>query len=104
MRVPNYKIESLVRELVPFVNYNGSITAELDERGWYRIVHWRTTILEFDTNTNRIVSLQVGYISQTTSALVGKILRALPMKVIEDYLPFIVTKYDLNRVRRMLRM
>ena len=104
MRIANYQIESMIRELKPFVNYNGTITAEIDERGWYRIVHWRTTILEYDTNTSRIISLQVGYISQTTSALVGKIIRALPMKVVEDYLPFIVTKYDFNRIRRMLRM
>lgn len=104
MRIANYKIESLIRELTPFVNYNGTITAEIDPRGIYRIVHWRTTILEYDTNNNRIISLQVGYISQTTSALVGRIVRALPRQAVEDYLPFIVTKYDFKRIRSMLRM
>lgn len=104
MRIANYQIESMIRELKPFVNYNASITAEIDERGWYRIVHWRTTILEYDINTSRIISLQVGYISQTTSALVGRIVRSLPMRAVEDYLPLIVTKYDFRRIRSMLRM
>lgn len=104
MRIANYKIESMIRELKPFVNYNGTITAEIDERGWYRIVHWNTTILEYDTTTNRIIDLRVGYISQTTSALVGRIVRALPMKAVENHLPFIVTKYDFRRIRSMLRM
>jgi hypothetical protein len=104
MRIANHKIDAEIRALRPFTNYNATITAELDERGWYRIVHWRTTILEFDTNTSQIISLQVRYISQTTSTLVGRILRALPRQAVEDYLPFIVTKHDFKRVRSMLRM
>lgn len=104
MRTPNYKLESLISELKPFTNYNATITAEIDADGIYRIVHWRTTILEFDTNTNRIISLQVGYISQTTSALVGRILRALPRTAVEAYLPLIVGKDDFRRVKRMLRI
>lgn len=103
MRTPNYKLESLIRELKPFTNYNATITAEIDAKGIYRIVHWRTTILEFDTNTNQIVFLQAGYISQTTSALVGRILRALPRPAVEAILP-LLPKHDLTRVRKMLRM
>ena len=104
MRIANHQIDSMIRELMPFTNYNATITAELDERGWYRIIHWRTTILEFDTNTNRIISLQVGYISQTTSTLVGRILRNLPKSAVEAYLPYIVHKDEMKRVRSMLRM
>jgi hypothetical protein len=103
-RIPNYQIDAMIRELAPFTNYNASIAATINENGVYRIVHWSTTILEYDTNTNRIIDLRVGYISQTTSALVGRILRGLPPKAVEAYLPLIVTKYDFNRVRKMLRV
>jgi hypothetical protein len=104
MRIANHKIDAEIRALRPFTNYNATITAELDSRGVYRIVHWRTTILLFDTNTNRIMDLQVRYISQTTSTLVGRILRALPRDAVENFLPLIVTKHDFKRVRSMLRM
>jgi hypothetical protein len=104
MRIANYKIESQIRELKPFVNYNGTITAEIDERGIYRITHWRTTILEYDTTRDRLNWLEVGYISQTTSALVGRILRSLPRPAVEAYLPWIVRKDDFRRVKRMLRI
>lgn len=103
-RIPNFKIESKVRELTPFTNYNASIVADFDERGFYRIVHWNTTILEYDTNANRIISLQVGYISQTTSALLGRILRSLPQHAVKSHLAFVITKHDFARVRRMLRI
>lgn len=104
MRIPNHKIDAEIRALAPFTNYNATITGEIDARGVYRIVHWRTTILEFDTNTREIVYLQAGYISQTTSTLLGRILRALPRDAVESFLPYIVTKHDFARVRRMLRM
>lgn len=104
MRIPNHKIDAEIRALAPFTNYNATITGEIDARGVYRIVHWRTTILEFDTNTRQIIHLQAGYISQTTSTLLGRILRALPRNAVESFLPRIVTKHDFARVRRMLRM
>lgn len=104
MRIPNHKIDAEIRALAPFTNYNATITAEIDARGVYRIVHWRTTILEYDTNRGRINWLEVSYISQTTSALVGRILRSLPRTAVEAYLPWIVRKSDMTRVKRMLRM
>jgi hypothetical protein len=103
MRIANHQIDAHIRALAPFTNYNATIRAELDAEGVYTITHWRTEILKFDTKNNRILSLQVGYISQTTSALVGRILRGLPQDAVEAFLPYIVTKYDFNRVRRMLR-
>ena len=104
MRIANYKIDAEIRALAPFTNYNATITAEIDARGVYRIIHWRTTILEFNTNTNQIIHLRADYISQTTSTLLGRILRALPRDAVENFLPFIVTKHDFKRVRSMLRM
>lgn len=102
MRIPNHKINPMIRGLLPFVNYNATITADIDERGIYRINHWRTTILEYDTSTNRILRLRTDYISQTTSTLVGRILRSLPAYTVENYFPQIVTKDEMKRVRRML--
>lgn len=102
MRIPNHKINPMIRGLLPFTNYNATITAEIDERGIYRINHWRTTILEYDTYTNRILRLRTDYISQTTSTLVGRILRSLPAYTVENYFPHIITKDEMKRVRRML--
>ena len=104
MRIANHKIDAEIRALKPFTNYNASIVAEYDARGFYCVTHWRTTILQFDPATNRIIDLEVRYISQTTSTLVGRILRALPRGAVESFLPYIVTKHDFTRVRRMLRM
>jgi hypothetical protein len=103
MRIANHKIDAEIRALAPFTNYNASISAELIE-GVYRIFHWKTHILTYDTNTNTINSLRVDYISQTTSTLVGRILRSLPRNAVEDYLPRISAKEDFKRVRRMLRI
>jgi N12 class adenine-specific DNA methylase len=104
MRIANHKIDAEIRALAPFTNYNSTITAEIDARGVYRVVHWRTTILEYDTNASKILYLRADYISQTTSTLVGRILRALPRDAVESFLPYIATKHDFTRVRRMLRM
>ncbi|NBU22524.1 MAG: hypothetical protein EBS38_01195 [Actinobacteria bacterium] len=107
MRIANHKIDSMIRELVPFTNYNATITARIVDRGsWqeYEIIHWRTKILSYKLDTNQILSLEVGYISQTTSSLVGRILRNLPRRAVEEYLPYIVRKDDMRRVRSMLRM
>ena len=101
-RIPNHKINPMITGLLPFTNYNATITAEIDEKGIYRINHWSTTILEYDTYTNRILRLRVDYISQTTSTLVGRILRGLPRLAVENYFPYIVTKDEIRRVRRML--
>jgi hypothetical protein len=107
MRIPNNKIDSMIRELMPFTNYNATITARIVDRGsWqeYEIIHWSTKILSYKLDTNQILSLEVGYISQTTSSLVGRILRNLPKRAVEEHLPYIVRKDDMKRVRSMLRM
>lgn len=101
-RLPNHKIASMIGALSPFTNYNATITGEVDEKGVYKITHWATVILEYDTYTNRILKLRTDYISQTTSSLLGRILRALPSHAVEGYFPHIAAKDDLKRVRRML--
>ncbi len=103
-RLPNHKLDPVIGQLLPFTNYNATITGSISEDGIYRISHWRTTVLEYDTNTGRILNLRTDYISQTTSTLIGRILRALPLVAVESFLPFISNKQDLTRVRRMLRI
>lgn len=85
-RVPNHKIERLLAERVPFDNYNASISAELVE-GVYRVFHWNTHILSYDTNTNAVDYFNFSYYSQTTSALQGRIVRSVLSRAqVEDLL------------------
>ena len=101
MRVPNYKIQEKIQNLEAFVNYNNTISAEYSG-DVYSIVHWRTTILEYNTRTKQIEWLQAGYISQTTSALVGRILRSLPLSSVSEYLDCL--DHDIPLKRRLIRM
>lgn len=106
-RVANYKIEALFRERVPFENYNNSITAEMVE-GVYRVWHWNTHLFTLDTNSGEVTYFDFGYYSQTTSALQGKIVRALisPEEVAEKYQAFckIGDTRNARRLRGMARM
>lgn len=106
-RVPNHKIEQLFRERVPFVNYNGSIVAEMVE-GVYRVFHWNTHLFTLDTNTGHLVTYNFGYYSQTTSALQGKIIRALltPAQIATIYEVCLETgnKRDARRIAGMAGM
>lgn len=103
-RVANYQINGLIQKFQPFVNYNGTITAEMDDKGVYRITHWRTTILEYDVYNHQIISLTYGYISQTTSTLVGRILRSLPQPAVENYLGYFSPSPEKRRLVKMLNI
>lgn len=84
-RTPNWKLPNLISTYQDFSNYNHTIWAS-NAGSVYMIRHWSTVILTFDTTTNKIIHLETAVISQTTSTLVGRILRALPRTVVEDYL------------------
>lgn len=99
-RLPNYKIGAEISALNTFTNYNNTISAVRDGNN-YQVIHWRTVILDYNTDTNEIVSLQTGYISQTTSALVGRILRALPPATVDRYLGYISPSKDKTRLLKM---
>jgi hypothetical protein len=107
-RIPNHKIDQAVTLLHPFENYNGTITAEIVNAGnsqLYDVVHWRTRILTFDLNTSEIVALHAGYISQTTSTLLGRLLRNLPEHSVRHYLANApLDQEDRRRLRRMARL
>jgi hypothetical protein len=84
-RTPNWKLPRLITDYQPFTNYNHSIRADKVEN-IYSITHWTTNILTLDVDTNKILFLETRSISQTTSTLVGRILRALPRTSVLDFL------------------
>jgi hypothetical protein len=100
-KLANHKIGGMIAQLEPFTNYNGTITARHDSSGEYVIRHWSTEILRYDTNTNTIQSMAHGFISQTTSLLIGRIVRNLPDTPVRDYLAQI-DSLDSKRISKML--
>lgn len=103
-RVPNYKLQDLIAQRLPFSNYNASITATLDEKGIYSLTHWRTTIAQLDTNSEEVLYLDFGYYSQTTSALQGRIIRTLPRVYLESLWGQFLKSGDTRSVRRLRGM
>lgn len=103
-RIANYEINSHIQKFQPFVNYNGTIIAEMSDTGIYSVVHWRTVILEYNIHTHEIISLADGYISQTTSTLVGRILRSLPSRAVENFLGYYSPSPTKRRLVRMLNI
>ncbi len=114
-RIPNYKIDSLVADLASFHNYNDTIVAtrwnkydmETNEsRPTYGITHWSTDILELDLDTMTITHLLSWSRSQTTSTLVGRILRNLPRETVHNYLVRLneTSPTDAKRLARMARI
>jgi hypothetical protein len=103
-RIANYEINSHIQKFQPFVNYNGTIVAEMSDAGIYTIVHWRTPILDYNIHTHEIVFLKDQYISQTTSTLVGRILRSLPSHAVEKFLGYYSPSPTKRRLVRMLNV
>ena len=101
-KIANYKIGEKIAKHQAFTNYNGTIVAKHFDNGLYILHHWDTHILSYNTILNKIDYLQVGYISQTTSALVGRILRSLPRQAVLDFIAQLPSKYDQRRLSRML--
>lgn len=99
--VPNHKIDGLVSGLEPFTNYNGTITAWHDSSGEYVVKHWNTEIIRYDTKTRQIADMAYWFISQTTSTLVGRLLRNLPEDAVDAYIKKINSD-DRKRLARML--
>jgi len=103
MRLPNHRIEAEISALKPFVNYNGTISAN-HSSDIYAVWHWSTKIAEFNTATQKLEFLQVGYISQTTSALIGRILRALPDSAVLEFINALGDNQQRKRLMRMTRL
>jgi len=103
-KIANYEIGSKISDLAPFINYNASIVATLNADKLYKITHWHTKVLTYNTNTGEIVYLFPTSFSQTTSALVGRIVRNLPLQSVLDYLSKSpeMTPYNAKRIWKML--
>lgn len=102
-RIPNYKIEEKLKNFESFENYNRSITAVRDGSR-YSIVHWNTPILEYDVDKSEIVMFRSYYISQTTSTLVGRILRSLPPEVVLEMSRKFSERREQYRILKMARL
>lgn len=106
-RIPNHKIDNAVTHLVPFTNYNNTISADIfhtETEQTYHVWHWATKIAEFNLTTGNLDFFNTGFFSQTTSALQGRLLRNLPeysVKVFLDTYP--MESYDRKRLKKMAR-
>jgi len=103
-KIANYEIEKHISTLTPFVNYNSTIVAGRNETT-YSVYHWSTEILNYNINTGEIVYLLPSSISQTTSTLVGRIVRNLPRPAVIKFLVETeLSKYDRTRIVKMARL
>jgi hypothetical protein len=100
-RLPNYKINTEISSFKPFENYNLSILGvRLGES--YLISHWGTKVFEYDTARNEIVYLLDTHYSQTTSTLIGRIVRSLPRSAVMAFIEQLDSKPKQRRLARML--
>ena len=102
-KIANHKINNEIRELKEFQNYNGTINAYKVDNS-YKIIHWSTKILEYDLSSNKIVYLLDYHYSQTTSTLVGRIVRSLPFSSVNSFISELAqtNKKASKRLARML--
>lgn len=98
--IPNYKIDEKLKNFESFENYNRTITAVRDGSR-YSIVHWSTVILEYDVDKSELVFFRTYQISQTTSTLVGRIIRALPKSTFDELLEKQINTAERSRLKRM---
>jgi hypothetical protein len=102
-KIANYEIDSKLDKFESFVNYNKTIVGTR----WgsrYTLTHWNTVILDYDVESKEIETIALGYISQTTSTLLGRVIRALPRDVVEELLKQIPYRSSQRRIMSMARM
>lgn len=102
-RIANFKIDEKLAKWESFENYNGTIHG-VRSGDRYSIVHWNTVILDYNIASKTIDTIAVGYISQTTSQLLGRIIRALPRDVVLRLIADCGSHYDKKRIERMARI
>jgi hypothetical protein len=83
--IPNYKIDEKLENFESFENYNRSITA-VRNGSLYSITHWDTVILNYDVDKSEILFFRSYFISNTTSKLVGRLIRAFPQATFDRLL------------------
>jgi len=93
-RVPNYKLEQLLKDRVPFTNYNQTIVATQRDN-IFKVTHWGTTLVEYDTDANAVRFIDLTTHSQTTSVLQGRIVRNLLTRGnVDDLFDFYTNSHD----------
>jgi hypothetical protein len=103
-KIANHQIEAHISTLTPFTNYNSTILATR-ESGVYAISHWETEVLRYDINTGEITFLFHKSFSQTTSTLVGRIVRSLPRQAVVKFIVETeLSKYNRTRLVKMARL
>jgi len=100
-RIANYKLDNYIAAFATFENYNGTITGRHDGQN-YIVRHWGTDVLVYNMVAGRINGLAEDYISQTTSTLVGRLLRNLPRQAVDAYLEHAVLEGNRKRLARMV--
>jgi len=99
-KLANYKIDNEIRSFNDFDNYNGTICGRRQGNS-YVVFHWSTKVLEYDLSRNEIVFLYSEHYSQTTSSLVGRIVRSLPRSAVMDFIDRLTEKPKQRRLARM---
>jgi hypothetical protein len=100
-RIPNYQIDNRVTGFAPFENYNGTISGRY-QGATYVVRHWGTDVLVYNMRANCIDGLAEDYISQTTSTLIGRLLRNLPRHAVDHYLTDRAHPGNMKRLTRMV--
>jgi hypothetical protein len=100
-RLANYKIDNEIRSFKDFENYNGTICGRRQGNS-YVMFHWSTKVLEYDLSRNEIVFLYPEHFSQTTSSLVGRIVRSLPRSAVMAFIDRLDSKPKQRRLARMV--
>jgi len=100
-KLPNYKINNEIRSFNDFENYNGTICGRRQGNS-YVMFHWSTKVLEYDLSRNEIVFLYEEHFSQTTSSLVGRIVRSLPRNAVMAFIDRLDSKPKQRRLARMV--
>jgi hypothetical protein len=103
-KLANYKINNEISSFNSFENYNGTIIGTRIGNS-YVVYHWSTRILEYDLKSNEIMYLLENHVSQTTSSLVGRILRSLPRPAVVSFIGRLEGhKAQQRRLARMVGM
>jgi hypothetical protein len=106
-RIANYEIADKISKLEPFTNYNGTIVASIIKTphgDLYNIIHWNTLVLTYAMDSQAIVSIYATFRSQTTSTLIGRILRNLPRQSVIDFLRIASTQIQPSDKQRLIKM
>ena len=75
-RLPNYQLGAMaLNPMLPFTNYNATIVGRFSGHD-YVITHWATEMFRLDADTKEIKFIYLPRISQTSSALIGKVVRS----------------------------